>query len=66
VVSVSNGVISGSGASGQVSRSGGVRGNATVLGFSFDFVGHFRGTQASGTLTGGAHHCPGSWTAMKS
>ena len=65
-VSVSNGVISGGGASGQVSRGGAVRGNANVLGFKFDFVGHFRGQQASGTLSGGPHGCPGHWTAMKS
>jgi hypothetical protein len=64
-VSVNNGVISGSGASGQVSRAGGVSGNVTVLGFSFDFVGHIRGgRQASGTLTG-ANGCRGQWTAAK-
>ena len=68
-VSVNNGVItgvSGGAASGQVSRGGAVRGNANVLGFKFDFVGHFRGGQASGTLSGGAHGCPGQWTALKS
>jgi hypothetical protein len=63
--SVSNGVISGGGATGQVSRAGGVRGNAVVLGFKFDFVGHFRGRQASGTLVG-PNGCPGQWTAIKS
>lgn len=64
-VSVSDGVISGDGASGQVSRAGAVRGNAVVLGFKFDFVGHFRGRQASGTLVG-PNGCPGQWTAIKS
>lgn len=63
--SVSNGVISGGGATGQVSRDGGVRGNAVVLGFKFAFVGHFRGGQASGTLVG-PNGCPGHWTAIKS
>ena len=63
--SVSNGVISGGGATGQVSRAGAVRGNAVVLGFKFDFVGHFRGRQASGTLAG-PNGCPGQWTAIKS
>ena len=63
--SVSNGVISGGGATGQVSRVGAVRGNAVVLGFKFDFVGHFRGGQASGTLVG-PNGCPGQWTAIKS
>jgi hypothetical protein len=63
-VSVSNGVISG-GATGQVSRTGAVRGKAVVLGFKFDFVGHFRGGQASGTLVG-PNNCPGQWTATKS
>jgi hypothetical protein len=63
--SVSNGVISGGGATGQVSRAGAVRGNAVVLGFKFDFVGHFRGGQASGTLVG-PNGCPGQWTAIKS
>jgi hypothetical protein len=62
--SVSNGVISG-GATGQVSRAGAVRGNAVVLGMKFDFVGHFRGGQASGTLVG-PNGCPGQWTAIKS
>lgn len=64
-VLVSNGVISGSGASGQVSRAGAVNGNATVLGFRFDFIGHFRGKQASGTFVG-PNNCPGQWTGTKS
>jgi hypothetical protein len=64
-VSVSNGVISGGGATGQVSRAGAVKGHAVVLGFGFDFVGHFRGRQASGTLVS-ANGCPGQWTAIKS
>jgi hypothetical protein len=63
-VSVSNGVISG-GATGQVSRAGAVRGQAVVLGMKFDFVGHYRGGQASGTLVG-PNGCPGQWTATKS
>lgn len=63
--SVSNGVINGDGATGQVSRAGAVRGNAVVLGFKFAFVGHFRGGQASGTLVG-PNGCPGQWTATKS
>jgi hypothetical protein len=64
-VSVSNGVISGGGASGQVSRAGAVKGNAVVLGFRFIFIGHYRGGQASGTLVG-PNNCPGEWTATKS
>lgn len=67
--SVSNGVItgvSGGRITGQYSRDGAVRGNADVLGFKFDFVGHYRGGQASGTLSGGQHGCPGHWTALKS
>jgi hypothetical protein len=63
--SVSDGVISGGGAIGRVSRAGGVRGKADVLGFKFDFVGHFRGGQASGTLAG-ANGCTGKWTAIRS
>jgi hypothetical protein len=63
--SVSNGVISGGGATGQVSRNGAVRGKAVVLGFKFDFVGHYHGGQASGTLVG-PNGCPGQWTATKS
>ncbi len=63
--SVSNGVISGGGATGQVSRAGAVRGNAVVLGMKFDFVSNFRGGQASGTLVG-PNGCPGRWTATKS
>jgi hypothetical protein len=57
-------VISG-GATGLVSRNGAVKGNAVVLGMKFDFVGHFRGRQASGTLVG-PNGCPGQWTATKS
>jgi hypothetical protein len=64
--SVSNGVISGGGATGQVSRAGAVRGHAVVLGFSFDFVCHYRGGgQACGTLVD-RNGCPGKWTATKS
>jgi hypothetical protein len=63
--SVSNGVISGGGASGQVSRNGAVKGNAAVLGFRFTFVGHYSGGHASGTLIG-PNGCPGQWTATKS
>jgi hypothetical protein len=63
--SVSNGVISGGGATGQVSQGGAVRGNAVVLGMNFNFVGHFRGTHASGTLVG-PNGCPGQSAATKS
>src|SRR5690242_12827221 len=68
-VAVRNSVISaasGRSATRQDSRGGAVRGNANVLGFQFDFVGHFRGGQASGTLFNNAHGCQGHWTAMKS
>jgi hypothetical protein len=64
-ISVSNGVLSGGGATGQVSRAGAARGYAVVLGMKFDFVGHFRGGHASGTLVG-PNDCPGQWTATKS
>ena len=63
--SVSNGVISGGGATGQVLPAGAVRGKASVLGFKFDFTGHYRGGQASGTLLG-PNGCLGRWTATKS
>lgn len=63
--SVSNGVINGGGATGQVLRSGAVRGKAAVLGFKFDFAGHYHGGQASGTLVG-PNGCLGRWTATKS
>ncbi len=61
---VSEGVISG-GATGLVSRAGAVRGNAVVLGFKFDFVGHVHGGHASGTLVD-TNGCAGQWTATRS
>jgi hypothetical protein len=63
-ISVNNGVITGSGASGQVSRGGAIKGNAVVLGFKFDFIGHFRGREASGTFVG-FNGCNGQWTGTK-
>jgi hypothetical protein len=62
---ISNGVISGSGATGQASRGGSARGQVVVLGLRFDFIGHFGARQASGTFTG-ADGCPGTWSATKS
>jgi hypothetical protein len=61
---ISNGTISGSGATGHVLSSGAASGNVVVLGLRFDFIGHFRARQASGTFTG-ADGCPGTWTASK-
>ena len=62
---ISNGVISGSGATGQVSRGGAARGQVVVLGLRFDFIGHFGAREASGTFTG-TDGCPGTWSATKS
>jgi hypothetical protein len=62
---ISNGVISGSGTTGQVSRGGSASGHVVVLGMRFDFIGHFGARQGSGTFTG-ADGCPGTWTATKS
>jgi hypothetical protein len=62
---ISNGVISGSGATGQASRGGSAHGQVVVLGLRFDFIGHFGARQASGTFTG-ADGCPGTWSATKS
>jgi hypothetical protein len=62
---INNGVISGSGAAGQVSRGGSASGHVLVLALRFDFIGHFGGRQASGTFTG-ADGCPGTWSATKS
>jgi len=62
---ISNGVISGSGATGKVSRGGSASGQVVVLGLRFDFIGHFGARQASGTFTG-ADGCPGTWSATKS
>ena len=62
---ISNGVISGSGATGQASRGGSARGQVVVLGLRFDFIGRFGARQASGTFTG-ADGCPGTWSATKS
>jgi len=62
---ISGGAISGSGATGQVSRGGSARGQVMVLGLRFDFIGRFGAHQASGTFTG-ADGCPGTWSATKS
>jgi hypothetical protein len=62
---ISNGVISGSGATGQVSRGGSASGHVVVLSLKFDFIGHFGARQASGTFVG-PDGCPGTWTATKS
>jgi hypothetical protein len=62
---ISDGAISGSGASGQVSRGGSAHGNAVILGIKFDFIGHFGGRQATGTFVG-PDGCPGQWTGTKS
>jgi hypothetical protein len=62
---ISDGAISGSGATGQISRGGSARGNAVVLGLKFDFIGHFGGRQATGTFVG-PDGCPGQWTGTKS
>jgi len=62
---ISNGAISGSGATGQVSRGGSAHGQVVVLGLRFDFIGRFGAHQASGTFTG-ADGCPGTWSATKS
>jgi hypothetical protein len=62
---ISNGVISGSGATGQVSRGGSASGHVVVLSLRFDFIGRFGARQGSGTFTG-ADGCPGTWTATKS
>ena len=62
---ISSGAISGSGATGQVSRGGSAHGQVMVLGLRFDFIGRFGAREASGTFTG-ADGCPGTWSATKS
>jgi hypothetical protein len=62
---ISDGAISGSGATGQISRGGSAHGNAVILGIKFDFIGHFGGRQATGTFVG-PDGCPGQWTGTKS
>jgi hypothetical protein len=62
---ISNGGISGSGATGQISRGGSASGHVLILGLRFDFIGRFGARQASGTFTG-ADGCPGTWSATKS
>jgi hypothetical protein len=64
-IMVSDGVISGSGSSGSVSRSGAIHGNTNILGFRFDVVGHIHGRAASGTFIG-PNNCTGQWTGAKS
>jgi hypothetical protein len=60
----SDGNMSGSGVTGQVSRGGTAMGTMTVGGTSYNFVGHVSGRAASGTWTTAAG-CSGRWTAAK-
>lgn len=62
---VSNGIISGSNTSGQITRSGATNGDMVVLGKHYIFRGVSRPSgQASGTWT--SPTCSGSWTAVRS
>jgi hypothetical protein len=61
---VSDGVVSGSGATGQVSRAGAIRGVMKVLGKAYNFVGRMGGTTGSGTWR--SVECSGAWTAVRS
>jgi hypothetical protein len=60
---VSDGVVSGSGATGQASR-GSIRGVMKVLGRAYHFVGRMGGTTGSGTWR--SNECSGAWTAVRS
>ena len=62
---INDGMITGNGITGQVSRGGSAHGRVTILVLTFDFVGHFGGSAGSGTFVGG-DGCPGQWTASKS
>ena len=61
----SDGIISGSGTTGHVGRGGAGSGIMTVLGKSYNFVGHFGASTGSGTWKR-ADGCSGSWTGTKS
>jgi hypothetical protein len=61
---VDNGVISGTGASGQITRGGYGSGALVVFGVKFDVLGHFGAKEASGTFKG-PDGCPGQWTLTK-
>lgn len=63
---VSNGVISGSGTTGQIARGGATNGDMVVMGKHFLFKGVTRTSgKASGTWTS-SPNCSGSWTAVRS
>jgi hypothetical protein len=64
-IQVSNGIISGNNATGRVSSGGSVNGYMMVMGNKYNFAGHARSGQASGSWikTG---DCSGRWTATKS
>jgi len=62
---INDGMITGNGITGQVSRGGSAHGQVVVLVLRFDFVGHFGASAGSGTFVGG-DGCPGQWTAAKS
>ena len=62
---VSNGIISGRATSGRVSGGGAISGAMEVVGTIYNFVGHMRRDEASGTWTS-RPGCFGRWTATKS
>ena len=65
-VQVANGVISGNGTTGQITRSGATNGDMVVLGKHFLFKGVTRASgKASGTWTA-PPNCSGTWTAVRS
>jgi len=63
-IDVSNGAVSGRKVTGQVARSGTIRGVMVVFSKSYKFTGHMNGATGSGTWT--SAECSGSWTATKS
>jgi hypothetical protein len=66
---IDSGNISGANVTGKVSQGGGVSGAMTAFGSTYDFRGHLKASQGSGTWlvrSGAKAGCAGTWTIVKS
>jgi len=68
-VQIDRGIISGTNVTGKVSGAGDVNGVIVVFGTPYDFKGHLKSSQGSGTWlirSGEKAGCVGTWTIVKS
>jgi hypothetical protein len=68
-IEIERGNVSGANVSGRVSGGGAISGVMIVFGVKYDFKGHLRSNQGSGTWlvrSGVNAGCAGTWTIVKS